>query len=203
MRSFIYGSKNGIHIIDLDKTKTALEKALEFLKLQASQGRTILLASTKPQASRAVIQSAKETQMPFVVNKWMPGLFTNFSTIKRRIKYFNDLMRQEKEGDFEKYTKKEAAKLKKEIIKLEDAFGGVKDMDRLPNVVFVADVVKDRIIVAEANKMKVPVVAIVDTNANPDGVDYPIPANDDALSAINYVFDLVKTAILEGKGKNK
>lgn len=203
MKPYLYGSKNGIHIIDLEKTQVLLENALEFLKQSSATGKTVMLASTKPQAARLIIEAAKESKMPYVVNKWMPGLLTNFSTIKRRIKYFNDLLDQEKSGELEKYTKKEIAKIKKEIVKLMDAFGGVRELDRLPAVIFIADVVRDRIIVKEANKMKIKVIAIVDSNSDPDGVDYPIPANDDAISSLTYVISKVKQALVEGKGKNK
>jgi small subunit ribosomal protein S2 len=203
MKPFLYGSKNGIHIFDLEKTANYLDLASEFLKQTVSSGRTVMLASTKPQAARLVMEAAKESGMPYVVHKWMPGLLTNFSTIKKRIKYFNDLLSQEKSGELEKYTKKEIARIKKELVKLQDAFGGVREMDRLPAVVFVADVVRDRIIVKEANKMKITVVAIADSNADPDGVDYVIPANDDALSSLNYVIDKVKAALVEGRQGNK
>ena len=141
--------------------------------------------------------------MPYVVHKWMPGLFTNFSTIKKRIKYFNDLLEQEKTGELEKYTKKEISRIKKELVKLQDAFGGVREMDRLPAVVFVADVVRDRIIVDEAKKMKITVVAITDSNADPDGVTYPLPANDDALSSLIFVVNKVKSAIIDGRDGKK
>ena len=204
MKPFLYGSKNGIHIFDLEKTSVYLDKALEFLKHSAASGKSVMLASTKPQAARLIMDAAKEAKMPYVVNKWMPGLFTNFSTIKKRIKYFNDLLDQEKSGELEKYTKKEISRIKKELVKLQDAFGGVRELDRLPSVVFVADVVRDKIIVKEANIMKIMVVAITDSNADPDGVDYPIPANDDAISALTYVVGQVKNALVEGKGsKNK
>jgi len=203
MKKFLYGSKNGIHIFDLEKTAACLQEASEFLKKASADGKTVMLASTKPQAARLVMEAAKETRMPYVVNKWMPGLLTNFSTIKRRIKYFNDLLEQEKNGELEKYTKKEIAHIKKELVKLQDAFGGVREMDKLPTVVFVADAVRDRIIVNEANKMKIKVVAITDSNADPDGVDYPIPANDDALSSLKFVINMVKDALVEGKGVKK
>jgi small subunit ribosomal protein S2 len=200
MHRYIYGSKNGIHIFNLEKSADCLDKAMEFLKHSAATGKTIMLASTKPQATKLIYDAAKEVSMPYVVNKWMPGLLTNFATIKKRIKYFNKLEEDEKNGEFDKYTKKEAAKLKKELVKLEDAFGGVKDLDKMPNIVFIADVVRDRIIVKEANKKKITVVAITDSNADPSGVDYPIPANDDALSSLTYIILKVKEAIKEGKG---
>ncbi len=203
MKPYLYGSKNGIHIFDLEKTAICLDQAMEFLKLSAAQGKFIMLASTKPQASGLIIDAAQATKMPYVVYKWMPGLLTNFSTIKKRVKYFNDLLEQEQSGELEKYTKKEIAKIKKELAKLQDAFGGIREMDRLPSVVFVADVVRDQIIVKEANKMNIPVVAIVDSNADPDGVNYPIPANDDALASLSFVITKVKEAILSSKQNNK
>jgi len=203
MKPFLFGSKNGVHIFDLEKTASHLDNALEFLKQASASGKTVMLASTKPQAARLIMEAAKHSHMPYVVHKWMPGLLTNFSTIKKRIKYFNDLLDQEKSGELEKYTKKEIARIKKELVKLQDAFGGVREMDRLPAVVFVADVVRDKIIVKEANKMKIAVVAITDSNADPDGVNYAIPANDDALSSLNFVIDKVKNALVEGKQGEK
>lgn len=203
MKPYIYGSKNGIHIFDLEKTSECLATAEDFLKKMSSEGQVIMLASTKPQATKTIMEAAKEANVPYVVNKWMPGLFTNFSTIKKRIKYFNDLLDQEKSGELEKYTKKEISKIKKQLMKLQDAFGGVREMDRLPRVVFVADVVRDRIVVEESRKKGVIVVAITDSNADPDGVDYPIPANDDAIGSLNYVINRVKSAIIEGKKGKK
>lgn len=203
MKPFLYGSKSGIHIFDLEKTAVSLEKAMEFLKQTSANGRTVMLASTKPQAAKLVMDAANNAKMPYVIHKWMPGLLTNFSTMKKRIKHFNDLLEQEKNGELGKYTKKEIAKIKKELIKLQDAFGGVREMDKLPGVVFVADVVRDRIIVNEANKMRIPVVAIVDSNSDPDGVDYPIPANDDALSSLTFVISKVKESLREAKGAKK
>lgn len=199
MKKFLYGSKNGIHIFDLDKTVLYLVKALEYLKLSAANGKTILFVSTKPQAAHIILKVAGETKMPYVIHKWMAGLFTNFSTMKKRIKYFNDLLAQEKSGELEKYTKKEIAKFKKEIVKLEAALGGVRSLERLPDIVFVADVVRDKIVVKEANKMKIPVVAIVDSNADPDGIACIIPANDDAVGSISYILGKVEKSILEGR----
>jgi len=203
MREYIYGSKNGVHILDLDKTALYLDRAMEYIKLMAGQGKSIMLVSTKPQASKLIMDAAKKTGMPYVINKWIPGLVTNFSTIKKRIKYFNDLYNSEKSGELGKYTKKEISKFKKELIKLEDAFGGLRELEKLPNLIFVADAVRDRIVVNEANKVHIPVVAIVDTNADPEGVDYVIPANDDAISSLTYIIKKVEEAISEGKGSKK
>ncbi|MGL5831272.1 MAG: 30S ribosomal protein S2 [Candidatus Altimarinota bacterium] len=203
MKPFLHGQKNGIHIFNLDKTAVYLDKALEFIKLTVASGKTIMIASTKPQATTLVMKTARDGGMMFVVSKWMPGLLTNFTTMKKRIKYFNELVRQEKAGELDKYTKKEISKLKKEIVKLEVAFGGVSEMDKMPAAIFVVDVVRDRIIVKEANKMKIPVIGIVDSNADPDGIDYPIPANDDAVSALKYIMGEVAGAIKDGKGGQK
>lgn len=200
MRRYLYGSKNGVHIFDLQKTQDCLVKAVEFLKHSAASGKNILLVSTKPQASQYIVEAANDSHMPYVVHKWMGGLLTNFGTMKVRIRYFRTLKDQEKSGEFDKYTKKEASGLRKQIIKLEAALGGVRDLDRLPDVVFVADAVRDRIAIREANKMKIPVVAICDSNADPDGVAYPIPGNDDAVKSLTYLINAVKDAILAGKG---
>jgi small subunit ribosomal protein S2 len=199
MRRYLFGEKNGIHVFDLQKTQECLLKATEFVKHEAASGKTILLVSTKPQADHLITDMASSTKMPYVVHKWLGGLLTNFSTMKQRIRYFRSLMEREKSGEFGKYTKKEASMLKKTIEKLESALGGVRDLDRLPDVVFVADAVRDRIAIREANKMKVPVVAIVDSNADPDGIAYPIPGNDDAVKSLTYLISAVKNAILEGK----
>lgn len=203
MKPFLYGQKNGVHIFNLDKTAVYLDKAMEFVKLTVASGKIIMIASTKPQATTLVMNTAREGGMMFVVSKWMPGLLTNFSTMKKRIKYFNELVRQEKVGELDKYTKKEISKLKKEIVKLEVAFGGVSEMDKMPAAVFVVDVVRDRIIVKEANKMKIPVIGIVDSNADPDGIDYAIPANDDAVSSLKFIMGELGKAIKEGKGGQK
>lgn len=201
MKRYIYGSKNGIHIFNLEKTQEYLNKTMEFLGATSAGGKKVLLVSTKPQAARLILETAEATQMPYVVHKWIGGLLTNFSTIKQRIKYLKSLKDQEKTGELEKYTKKEASELKKTIIKLENTLGGVKDLERLPDVVFVADVVRDRIVVEEANKLKIPVVAIVDSNGDPDGIAYPIPGNDDAIKSLTYLINKVKSAIIEAKRK--
>jgi len=200
MKKYIYTTKNGVHIFDLEKTKDCLEKALEFIKKLSSGGKTILFVSTKPQSAHLVIEVAESCKMPYVIHKWMGGLLTNFSTIKQRIRYLKNLKDQEKNGEFEKYTKKEASELRKTIDKLESALGGVRDLDALPDAVFVVDALRDRIAVNEANKMKIPVIGIVDSNADPYGVNYTIPGNDDAVKSLTYLIQKVKYGILEGKG---
>jgi small subunit ribosomal protein S2 len=199
MKKYIFAEKNGIHVFDLQKTKECLERAVEFLKHEVASGKVILMVSTKPQASNLLLDAASETRMPYVINKWMGGLITNFSTMRQRIRYFRSLKEQERTGEFEKYTKKEASQLKKTIEKLDATLGGVSTLDKLPDIVFVADALRDRIAIKEANKLKVPVVAIVDSNADPEGVAYPIPGNDDAVKSLTYLITAVKDAILEGK----
>lgn len=199
MKQYLYGSKNGVHIIDLMKTQECLEKAKDFLGQMSSQGKVILFISTKPQAAQLVVDAAKASNMPYVVNKWIGGLLTNFDTLKQRIRYYKKLRDEEKSGGFDKYTKKEAASLRKDIVKLESALGGVRDMDRLPDAVFVVDVVRDHIAVKEAKKLNIPIIAIADSNSDPEGVDYPIPGNDDAISSLTYLITAVNSAILQGK----
>ena len=199
MKKYIHGSRNGIHIFDLQKTEECLNKALEYLKNSASTGKVILFVSTKPQAAHLIIKAAQAAHMPYVVHKWMGGLLTNFSTMKQRIRYFKTLKEQEKNGEFEKYTKKEASELRKKIEKLETALRGVRDLDRLPDIVFLADVVRDRIVVKEANKVKIPVVGITDTNADPDGIYQVIPGNDDAVKSLTFLIGKVEEAVVAGK----
>lgn len=199
MRPYIYGDKNGVHLFDLTKTEECLAKALDYLQQAAASGKTILLVSTKPQAAALLTETARATHMPFVVHKWLSGLLTNFGTMKHRIRYLRKLSDEEKNGEFSKYTKKEAAQLKKVLYKLETALGGVRDLEKLPDILFVADTVRDRIVVQEANKLKIPVVGICDSNADPDGVLFPIPGNDDAIKSLTYLITKVKDAILEGK----
>jgi small subunit ribosomal protein S2 len=199
MKKYIYGVRNGVHIIDLQKTQENLEKASEFIRSLSMNGRKILLVCTKPQATQLIIDTAKETNMYYVVNKWVGGLLTNFFTMKKRIRYFKKLRDEEKSGGFEKYTKKEAGKLKKMMVKLETGLGGVKDMDKMPDAVFVADVVRDHIAVSEANKLNIPVIGIVDTNSDPEGIEYPIPGNDDAIKSLSYLINAVKNAMVAKK----
>lgn len=196
MKKYIYGVNNGVHVIDLQKSADCLAKAGEYLNRETMNGKRVLLVSTKPQATKLILEAARETGMPYVVNKWMGGLLTNFSTIKRRIQYYKKLKEEERTGDFDKYTKKEASQLKKVMVKLESALGGVIDMDRLPDIVFVADVVRDHIAVKEANKLNIPVVGIADTNADPDKLKFPIPGNDDAIKSLTYLINAVKKSIV-------
>ena len=201
MKKFIHGEKSGIHIINLEKTAEYLEKALNFLAKSAAEGKVILFVSTKPQSIKLVEDAARDCHAPYVVAKWIPGLITNFATLKGRIRYLADLKNQETTGEFDKYTKKEASKLKKVIEKLQVSLGGVQNLNAKPDVVFVLDVLRDKIVVKEARRSHIPVVGIVDTNADPTSVDYPIPGNDDALKSLTYFINVVKEVIKTAKAK--
>ncbi len=202
MKKYLHSERNGIHIIDLEKTAEYLENALSFISKAINEGKTVLFVSTKPQSVNLIEDSANSCKMPYVNSKWIPGLLTNFSTIKSRIKYLSDLKEQKASGDFDKYKKKEVSKLNKTIAKLENSLGGVQNMKIKPDVVFVLDVVRDNIVVKEARKLGIPVVGIVDSNSNPDDIDFPIPGNDDAIKSLTYFIDRVTTVINEsGKAK--
>lgn len=202
MKKFIYGERNGIHIINLEKTYEYLEKALAFLSKCVAEGKNVLFVSTKPQSVKLLEEAAKECRMPYVVSKWIPGLITNFSTIKTRIKYLADLRQQEETGEFDKYTKKEISKLKKIIEKLQLSLGGVQNLTSRPDVLFVMDALRDRIVVKEARRLRIPVVGIVDTNSDPTIVDYPIPGNDDAIKSLTYFIEKIKE-VFQTSGKAK
>lgn len=201
MSKYIYGVRNGVHVLDLQKTAECLESAKDYLKKETAEGKRVLFVSTKPQAAELIKEAAENTGMPYVIHKWMGGLLTNFSTIKRRIHYYKKLKEEERTGEISKYTKKEIAELKKNMAKLEIAIGGVQNMEKLPDIVFVADVVRDDIAVSEASKLSIPVVGIADTNADPDNLKYPIPGNDDAIKSLTYLINEVKSAIVPGKNK--
>lgn len=200
MKGYIYDARNGIHIFDLKKTAAELIKALEFISNASRANKTILFVGTKQQTHKLLTELKKDTKMPIVTDKWIPGLLTNFKTIKKRIDYFKQLKEDDASGALTKYTKKEQTKLRKKIQELSATLSGVEEMKDLPDVIFVTDVVRDHIPVNEAKRLNIPVVGITDSNADPDKVDYPIPANDDAVKSLTYILDLVKEAILE---KNK
>lgn len=202
VKKWLYGELSGIHIINLEKTVELLDRAVQFMSKMLSEGKRILFVTTKPQAIHLVEELAVNLKMPYVVNKWIPGLLTNFSTLKKRIKYLADLKDKEARGDFSKYTKKESANLKKIINKLENSLGGVSNLDSIPDAVFIVDVMRDYIVVKEADKLGIPVVAFVDTNADPSFITYPIPANDDALKSLNILFKMIE-GILKNPSKTK
>lgn len=195
MKKHIYTTKDGVHVFNLHDTLKGMEEAMAFLSKAAKEGKTVLLVSTKQQSTPIVRKVAEETGMPYVTNKWVPGFLTNFKTIKLRIKQLKDYKRMFEDGEIEKYTKKERTKIKKEMEKLELVLGGVQDITKKPDVLFVVDTVRDNTAVVEANKTGVPVVAIVDTNSDPDQVDFAIPGNDDAIKSITYFMDKVSKAL--------
>ena len=195
MKKYLYGEKDGVHIINLQKTAEGLEKALAFLEKLASEGKNVLFVSTKPQSLKLIEESARACGMPYVVSRWIPGLLTNFSTLKNRIKYFVNLKAEMASGEFEKYTKKEAAKLKKIIDTLELSLGGVQNLRGIPDAVFVIDTVRDQIAVKEAKVVGIPIVAITDSNSDPSVISYPIPGNDDALKSLTYLVSRVVSSL--------
>lgn len=200
MAPYIHSKRSGTHIIDLTKTVAGLEQALAFLTKTAGEGKQILLVGTKRQAQDIVKKVATETGMPFVTERWLGGMLTNWNTIGDRVKYLQDLENRMASGELaNKYNKLEVQRYQEEIDQMNVLYGGIKELNRKPGAVFVVDVINDANAVREANKLGVPIVAIVDTNADPSRVTYPIPANDDAIKTIQLVLDYVQAAIQTGK----
>ena len=203
MRSYIYTQRNGIHIIDLEQTLVLLNKAYEFIRDLVASGEDILIVGTKKQAQESVAQESQRCGMCYVNQRWLGGMMTNFRTIQTRIDYLVQLEDRKEKGDFEILPKKEALKLEEMITRLNRRLGGVKEMTRIPGAVFIIDPAKESIAVAECKKMGVPVIATVDTDCNPDEIDYLIPANDDAIKAIRLLCSTVADAVLEGMSMRK
>ena len=201
MEPFIFGSRKSIHIIDLRKTQIMLSLALEYLKKQASEGKSILLVGTKMQVKNTLKKIAMEINMPYVSERWLGGFLTNFAVIRNLVKKFKDLVEKRSSGKLDKYTKKERLDFDREIAKLETNVGGLVSLTKAPDVIFIWDIKKEKTAFTEAVKKKIPVVAVCDTNVNPTGVKYIIPANDDATKGIKLVMELVKEAILDGKAE--
>jgi len=202
MKSYVSGIKNGVHTIDLEKTKKDLEKSLVYISKIISEGRVLLFVGTKPQLKVLVQKTAEECKMPYVTERWLGGTFTNFETIQKRVNYFKDLEKRRATGGLEKYTKKERLDFDKEISILKTKFEGIRDMSKLPEAVLILGIDKDDTAAREAKRKGVKIIALVDTNINPDIVDYIIPANDDAISSVQYVLEKVKDAIMDA-GKQK
>jgi small subunit ribosomal protein S2 len=203
MKEYIFGERNGIYIIDLQKTHRLLQDALQFVQDLAAQGKTLLFIGTKRQAQEAIVEEAKRCGMPFVTERWLGGLLTNFVTVRRSLERLRELemtLTGPQESQRERLTKKELAHLDKERGKLEKNLTGIKHMKSVPDAVFVIDTRREAIAVAEARKLKIPVIGVLDTNADPDEVDVPIPGNDDALRAIRLFVGKVADAILAGRG---
>jgi len=199
MKKYIFTKRNGIHIIDLEQTASLLDKAGEFVHQVAADGGHILFVGTKKQAQETIEEEAKRCGMYYVNQRWIGGVLTNFATIQARIDYLVRLEDQQARGEFNRLPKKEALKLEEKISRLNRQMGGIKEMTILPDALFVVDPTKENIALAEARKVGIPVVAIADTNCNPDQIDYPIPANDDAIRAIKLICGRIADAIVEGK----
>ena len=199
MKKYIFTKRNGIHIIDLEQTASMLEKACEFVKQTVADGGKILFVGTKKQAQSIVEEEAKRCGMYYINQRWIGGVLTNFTTIQSRIDHLVRLEDQQARGDFNRLPKKEALKLSEEIERLNKHMGGFKEMTTLPDAIFIIDPSKEDIALAEAQRLGIPLVAIVDTNCNPDDIDYPIPANDDAIRAIKLITAEIADAVIEGK----
>ena len=199
MAEYIFTQRNGIYIIDLQKTSRKLDEAYKFVKELTEAGKSVLFVGTKKQAQESVKSEAIKSGSYFVNARWLGGMLTNFATIRKRVNRLKQLRAMEEDGTFDLLPKKEVVKLNLEIEKLEKFLGGVKDMKELPGALFVVDPKKERIAVAEARKLDIPVISIVDTNCDPDAVDYVIPANDDAIRAVKLICETMSQAIIEGK----
>jgi small subunit ribosomal protein S2 len=199
MQPFIFMDRNGIHIIDLQQTVARLNEAYKFVEQLVANGETLLFVGTKKQAQEAVAEEAKRCGMYYVNQRWLGGMLTNFKTIQLRINYLRDLEARRDRGEFERLPKKEAQRLQDDIARLERILGGIKDMHRLPGAVFIIDTRKERTAVLEARRLEIPIIALADTNCDPDEMDYPIPANDDAIRAVRLLCAKIADAAVEGR----
>jgi small subunit ribosomal protein S2 len=201
MKPYLAGVKNTIHIIDLEKTAQKLKEALNFVQEIILQNKILLLVGTKIQVKGLVKEIATDLGLPYVNERWLGGTFTNFEVIRKRIAYFKDLEKKRAEGGFEKYTKKERSDIDQKLKDLEIKLGGIKNLERLPDAIFVLDIKKDETAIREAKKKGITVIGIAHTNTDPTRADYPIPASDDAISSVKYILEKVKEAILKAKPK--
>ena len=198
MAKYIFTERNGIYIIDLQKTVRKVDEAYEFVRSVAEEGKTVLFVGTKKQAQEAVKEEAIRSGQFFVNERWLGGMLTNFQTIQKRINRLKELEAMETDGTFDVLTKKEVMQLRHEMARLEKYLGGIKEMRKLPGAIFIVDPRKERIAVAEARKLNIPIVAIVDTNCDPDEIDYPIPGNDDAIRAVKLLTEKIADAVIDG-----
>ena len=197
MKKFIFSQRNGIHIIDLQKTIVAIKEAYNVVRANVLSGKSVLFVGTKKQAQAAIAREAERCDMFYVNNRWLGGMLTNFTTIKKSLHQLKRIEKMEVDGTFDQMTKKEVSKLLKEKGRLEKNLGGIKNMADLPGIMFVIDTKKEAIAVAEAKRMGIPIIAVVDTNCNPEGIDYPIPGNDDAIRAISLFTSIIANAVVE------
>ncbi len=199
MAEYIFQARNGIHIIDLQKTSKKLDEAYNFIKEQVEEGKNVLFVGTKKQAQECIKEAALKCGMFYVDQRWLGGMLTNFETIRTRVQRLKNLETMQEDGTFDILPKKEVILLKKEMEKLEKNIGGIKEMDQLPGVIFLVDPKKEKIAILEAKKLGIPLVGLVDTNCNPEELDYPIPGNDDAIRAVKLIADVMANAVIEGK----
>jgi small subunit ribosomal protein S2 len=198
MRQFIFTERNGIHIIDLQQTVTKLNEAYNYARNLAADGGTILFVGTKKQAQEAVESESKRASMAYVNQRWLGGMLTNFRTIQSRLRRLQELEDRQTAGEFDRLPKKEASQLTEEMARLNRLLGGIKDMKRLPDAMFIIDPHKERLAVAEARRLEIPIIALIDTNCNPEEIDYPVPANDDAIRAVKLLSGKIADAVIEG-----
>jgi small subunit ribosomal protein S2 len=201
MKKYIFGERNGVHVIDLEQTQEKCKEVYESVKNMVAQGKTIVFVSTKPQAKEIVKAAAIDCGMPYLVDRWLGGFLTNFFEIKKLIKSYVNLKEQEKTGELEKYTKKEQLEIKKDLAKKDVSLAGLVAVEKLPDAIFLPSLQFEKTALVEANKMKVAVIGISDTNANPNKADLFIPANDDAVKAITMLVNLIADAVKEGKAE--
>jgi len=199
MAEYIYQARNGIHIIDLQKTSKKIDEAYKFIKEVAEEGKDILFVGTKKQAQECIKEAAIKSNMFYVDQRWLGGMLTNFKTIRKRVERLKKLETMQEDGTFDMLPKKEVAELKNEMEKLEKNLGGIKEMTRLPGAMFVVDPKNERIAVLEAKKLNIPIIGLIDTNCNPEDVDFPIPGNDDAIRAVKLITDVMANGIIEGR----
>ena len=202
MKKYIFAERNGIHIIDLQKTIAAIKDSYEAVRKITASGKSVLFGGTKKQAQQAVQKEAERCGMFYINNRWLGGMLTNFTTIKKSLLRLKKIEKMEVDGTFENLTKKEVSALQKEKSKLEKNLGGIKEMKELPGALFIIDTHKEQIAVAEARRMGIPIIAVVDTNCNPEGIDYPIPGNDDAIRAISLFTSIIANAVIESDNEN-
>ena len=203
MRKFIFAEKKGIYIIDLQKTLSQLEKAYEVVSQVVADGGTVLFVGTKKQLQYVVREEAERCGMFYVTNRWLGGMLTNFQTIKKNINRLKEFEQMKKEGAFERFTKKEVLMLERDMKKLEFALGGIKDMETLPDIIYVVDAKKEKIAINEASKLNIPIIAIVDTNTDPDPISIPVAGNDDAIRSVRLISSVVADAVLNGASLRK
>lgn len=203
MEPFIFGQRAGVHIINLEQTTLKLKGALDFVKKISSEDKIILFIGTKKQAQEIIAQEAIRCRMPYVSERWLGGMLTNFATIRRNIKRLKELEEVKNSNQIQKFTKKERINFQKKLEKLENILQGVKEMNKMPDALFIIDVVKEKTALKEAKRLSIPIIAVCDTNADPSGIDYIIPANDDAIKSIKFLTSCITDAVLEGEKKVK